>query len=699
MINLISEYSLIARDPVLPLVISAVKIIHSVQINIDFLINNDGYAPLQAICCIVDPTRWEFCKSLLKANILNALVTIRSTTTMLQLCCIATQVVALLGSWKHVQLLENGMEHLRPYSADIAGFLLGSLPQSACSISTDLRNTKGTTWKQGFTPFESLDGSMSEAVDTLNTLYTLCIPDIQHEVLKAVFQIIKVGALSQTFESLHAAIRFLARHFCIHGIDQQPGKPMPACPCMPSQEATQGVMDACLQMTWSSTAGLQTHGTKIYNSLLRNNCSLWTSTILSQILQTCLEQGALGWPAAVDTEANACELFIRNHYWIHGMFQSEELNGLMELLCFVIEAHPSKPWEKAGKDWSAGNECKELELMVMLEALKAGALQFSMRIYVSGHTGIMQHLSGSTPRGLLSLTRLRESGSWPIVMHHLVQAARQLTEIALQQHSQPTAEVCVETKNENKDDKEQTEQPSLSCERMSYVQDHQSPWTKYTFQDACKFLAEVSALHQCELLGLESGAFSTALPKDGQQTSSEQAMLQTLHSTLKKAVAQVALIMEDGKLSSALLAAPLISALLGGHMLTPIPLSFNADLLFNTGIITKVSVHLNPLTAAGNEESLKQIMGVLLMLASRNTEAHGRLIQVSNLSVMLKIAGNSIEKSVDILKFVCSVASSQQARGMMRDVGVPDAMSAICEVSTCVEIFLGFLGFRVLLWF
>lgn len=618
---------------------------------------------VQAIAGLVDVRGWRFSQALLEAGILSSLSTvITSTTKHLGVCCTATEAASRLGSWKYVQVNNNALVPLASHSSALTTLLLAALANTSSSICIELslRGAPVTaTWKHGCLPSALLDESTALAVDTLNDLYPTCNSNMQSDVLKAIAQVIKAGALSETCKSLASAMDFLERHFCIRGKYTNTGT-RPECPNLSSKEATLLAAAASVQLiTWRYEKGWEGPSLRAHPYILMymaNNASFWTPEVLGHIMAGLVKILSEGPVQATMKKEKGFNMLAEGSFHLLSALQ-----GLSE----IIKPHPSTPWDSSKTDWSTSKECEALETSVVLEALKAGALQAVLRIYPclfrhkDAHT-VVKELTGSSPHSLRSLTNIRSGKDWESVLPHLVEAVGNLTDWALA------------TPGEESDEEEVTMQ--IVGTQATVVK---APRKGYPLISACKLLAEVSALHQQELQDLASSA---SLPAHTQPSATEAAAMQSLHATFKKVLSRISELLSSREVSEALPAAPLMAALLGSRMLTATPLSYIADTFLKNGAMKLIGAHMRHLASSEDGEGFKQMMGVLVVLAKRNPEAHSLLMPVGNLSLMLKMAKKTPVVTGTVLDFLQGVVPSEQVHEVLKKGDVLGLMQHVCQV-------------------
>lgn len=620
----------------------------------------------------------------------------------------------MLGAWTHVQTLSNGIHLLASHSSSICCILVSAMTHSSSAISHQLEECKAPAWHHGWTQLANhslLDKVTGQAVDTFNNLFHMCKPDIQQAVLNAVSKIVKAGALWEKYESLHAAVRFYGRHFHINGINQGTCMPKPICPRLDGHLVLEEVLTAAVSMSWVCESGyVSCRGPHLFSDLLHHNQSMWTVEILVQALNCSMIFLAVEWPALLtptvssDWYSNVIPRVAKSP------FEDSDFTEVLEFMHSIIMPHMSKPWDfphdgkqKWADGWCASKECQNLESLVMLAALEAGLLRFSIRAYacriMHGYASeFLQHLTGSTSDGLATLNHLRASGSWPKAMHHLVEAAQQLTDNAL---AQPLKLI---DPNDVGDD-EQLENDILrhSQSHRDSMEAWSNPWLDYQVVDAVKFLAEVSATHQQELMKFDPNNPNSSplngVEKDltrslnsAQSASLTHAMLSALHSSIQKVVTHISEAMKDGDLTSAMYAAHIIMALLGGYMPSNDNLNFNASLLLASGAIKNICLHLQPLSTTTSNPRFSQLVMVLSLLARRHPEARGRLISMRILPVLLKRVKDNPWEAVEVFELLGTLTWSEEVHSSMKQAGVPQAVREILQV----YFHLCFLG--VLIW-
>lgn len=634
----------------------------------------------QAIQELLDFTRWELAEALLKADILVALTTIiTGTTTPLFLCSTATKVAALLGSWEHVQLLPDGIGHLKQYAYAICTLLLTSLTNSASSISLELDIREAPTWVNECINFDEIDIATTTAVDTLNLLYPLCDDATQQNILKLIDRIGRAGALTHSCGSLQAAVRFRARRFGLIVRDHSSSKALPPCPTTSSLNPGKCIWDACMLMTWTATEHVRHRGLELFLSILWMNRCMWTSHTLDLCLKPCIADIYMRWPSI-------CEQYSMKQWCRRSVvMQGVESDAVFAGTFHIMKPHSIRPWNQGSTDiWSSTKESLELESMVMLEAIKAGALRMAMHTYscnvVHRHQfGTLEFLTGSSPRGLIALTNLRDNGSWSSIFNTLVEAAQQLMEIALAQQHNMGSEIDEGDAADGTEASKSDLDPDLQDALGGWFP--QNPWLDYSLSEACAFVAEVSTLHQRELEEFRPPpSLTRSVSVDAQPPLAEQASLQSLYCTIHEAVAGITQLMEDGAVASAVLAAPAISALLGVRMLSTTALTFNADLLFESRAIPNICLHLHIFSSTGDEKDVKALMVVPLLLAQRNPEARMRLIQAINVPSMLRRAISAPWYTQHVLTFLCSVLRSYGVDEVVKNAPVLEFMRHVCKV-------------------
>lgn len=618
----------------------------------------------QAIAGLVDVRGWRFSQALLEADILSSLSTvITSTTKHLGVCCTATEAASRLGSWKYVQVNNNALVPLAAHSSALTTLLLAALTSTSSSVSIELglRGAPTTaTWKHGCLPSALLDVSTALAVDTLNDLYPTCASNMQSAVMQAVAQVIKAGALSETCKSLASAMDFLERHFCIRGKYANTGT-RPECPNLSSKEATLLAAAASVQLiTWRYEKGWEGPSLRAHPYVLMymaNNASFWTPDVLGHIMVGLVKIMSEGPIQATMKKEKGFNMLAEGSFHLLSAVQ-----GLSE----IIKPHPSTPWDSSKTDWSTSKECEALETVVVLEALKAGALQAVLRIYPclfrhkDAHT-VLKELTGFGLHSLRSLSNIRSGKDWASVLPHLVEAVGNLTDWALA------------TPGEESDEEEVTMQ--IVGTQATVVK---PPRKGYPLISACKLLAEVSALHQQELQDLASSA---SLPSaNSQPSATEASVLQSLYVTIKKVLTRVSELLASREVSEALPAAPLMAALLGSRMLTNTSLSYIADTFLKNGAMKLIGAHMRHLAGSEDGEGFKQMMGVLVVLAKRNPEAHSLLMPVCNLSLMLKMAKKTPVVIGSVLDFLQGVVPSEQVHEVLKKGDVLGLMQHACQV-------------------
>lgn len=695
------------------------------------------YLLQQAIFYILDFTRWEFLESLLKANILAPLNTIISTSAQPDLCSSATRVVALLGSWEHIQFFPDPNK-LQPYSIPICSILLTALTNSASAVSVGLNKFKSPAWVHGSSSgdeYKYMDSAVSAAVDTLNGLFPVCDADVKQEVLNAVSLVAKAGALSDMSLSLKATVGFMGRQYHIKGVPLSTQKPRAACPKLAGSEAIREMVLASTCMTWFQSENYCTcDGANILNDLFQENHSMWTAEVLGQAISYSMILPSTEWPGFLAQNVSLdcfADMISRTP---DSQFEDEDLMGAAEFMYSCIMPRRTPPWEPPPesedsevlkKGWSDSKECHALETTVMLAALEAGALRFSIRANgcetIQSYTSqIFEHLTGANPDGHTVLTRLRASASWPKAMPHLVEAAQQLLDIAFAQLAGASSggqgeEAGGDEEGEEADPggdgEDPAEDPSADPaegdendeEGEEEEEPFTNPWPSYKIFDAVKFFVEVSALHQHDLKEFDpkkpdpSPVAGVASGKIGIQTAfaSKHAILKALHAMLQKVVVYITDAIEEGGLEGAVYVAPIIVALLGQFLDSDGPLTYNADVLLRSGVVDKICLHMQPPAAPTEDDddadNFFQLMVVLSVLARRNPEGRVKLMNLGTqcLPMLMKRAANDPPGAWSVVEFVGYMACSDEVHSSMKKDGIPSLLMQILKVRTQLCHYLG----------
>lgn len=463
---------------------------------------------------MLDFTRWAFCESLLKAKILAPLNTIITTSGHPDLCSSAVRVAALLGSWEFVQFSPD-MHQLQPNSKPICALLLSALTNSASAVCMALEKIKSPTWIHGSASsdeYKYLDMGVGPAIDTLKDNFPMCGPDVQQAILKAVSQVVKAGALSERCLSLKAAVGFLGRHYLIEGVEQGPQMPRPVCPRLASSEVITEVALACASMHWAGEGNYcSSNGPSIFNALFQQNQSMWTAEILGQAITSCMVQPSAEWPGFFSQMVSPEWFNNLVEQTPDSLFEEEDFVEPVGCMYNIITPCLIRPWEpppetqegeESDNAWRSSKECLSLETVVMLAALEAGALRFSIRANacqaLNDYTeGMLEHLTGASLDGHKIVTRLRACDkSWPLAMPHLVEAAQQLVDIAFAQlvgNQDPGA--CKGPDPEDPPEESPADADEDGDEEGDAEGDKEeiftNPWREYTVFTAVKFLAEV----------------------------------------------------------------------------------------------------------------------------------------------------------------------------------------------------------------
>lgn len=620
-------------------------------------------------------SRWEFCESLLKADILGALNSIISNDNppSLELCCTATSAAGRLGAWHQVEE-RYGMEVLRPFSADIATTLLTSITGSDSAISTALEKLGVSDWRHECTPCRGLDWAASGAVDSLNDLYPLCGNDLQAKVMKAISRIVNAGVLDSTCWSLTSVLSFLERHFCIKGgcgLDccvNRNRKPQPRCSRVPSEAATLDAATACVQMmTWRFDAMLPlgTIGGDKLLVYMKSNQDMWTSEVLSAIL-TALVRICMEGPAELTVRTSAD---FRGRKSSRMDEEERHLHSASHCLAWIIVPQASRPWGKTKSDWTTSKACKVFESMVTLEALKAGAVRAALRIYdcefrhQHAHS-ILRQLTGSSTHGRRSLQSIAVGNSWPDVLGHLVEAAQKLSATAFEL---PDAQDSTRVQDSDKPDEARAEAKSTPKSKPKRALKASGPWLRFTPLDICKFVAFLASTQESELdaISLSPALSMSDMQKQAGNTSNNP-QLGILPNTIMKLVSQITNKIKDGQLSSAVHAAPLIAALLGHHLSSDTVLRFNTLLIMKHRAVEFICVNLQSIASSDKLTEIKELLVVPILLARRRPNTREHFIGLGMLPAMLRIIERSPASADEALTFLCHMVCLVEVQEILK---------------------------------
>lgn len=631
----------------------------------------------QAITSILEAAgdRAELCQALLKCAVLAALTNIITLPAPLVLCCAATKAASSLCAWYQVSQNRYGMDLFRFNTASLTTFLLTALSHPTSAISTELDLRRVPTWKHGCTISVDLDDAVGCAIDSFGDLYALCPSDLQQEVMLVISRVVEAGMLAWR-QSLNSAIFFLNRHFSfgltlldeVISVKQINRAEQPTPPKQTSPAATTAMSSAwiqCLAWRYSDCSFLDWREcmeiAEALRSCLMGSHSLWTPDNVGHMIA---ELSKVMTNKTHDDEL--CELQLR----------------ASQCLAWIITPHSSRPWDLTLREWGSTKECELFESMVTLEALKAGALEVAVGTMqlcpslskIQRHTpAIVKQLLGLSPRGLRSITHIHSSGLWPCVVFHLAEAAHAMTKVVLSDSIgrnglDYSAGELAATETKAVDEGDEDDMRVAASLKF---------WGCFSLLDVCKIMAQLSALHQQEPTA------STSSPLDIVEMhalSPAHDLQHALQPVIQTVIAHISEIVRDGKLSSALTAAPLMAGLLGHDLPEQDFLHVNTDLLFESKAIAKVCGHLLSFKVSIAHHDFKQLLAVPLLLARRSTGARAKLASMGLLPAMLKIAGSGVAQAEDAMTFLCNVAREGSVSQRLRELGADDVMEHILEV-------------------